>query len=104
MNLDLFREHIDKNVLSVSQDLIRMWITRYPIDSRKFLLDYQPPFIEDMEIIYFIGHLHWMIDSEIFLSKEPKEFDPLFKDLNDIEYHKKAILNIASRYRKDILY
>lgn len=31
------------------------------------------------------------------------EFDPLHKDLEAIEFHKNSILNIAARYRKNIM-
>lgn len=31
------------------------------------------------------------------------EFNQLHKDLEEIELHKNSILNIASRYRKDIM-
>ena len=42
------------------------------------------------------------MDTEILLTRKPNEFDPLFKDLKDIEFHKKSILNIASRYHANL--
>ena len=103
MDIKLLKEKVDKEVLALSKEIMHQWVCKDPIDSRKFLLEYLPPFDETMELIYFIGCLHGLMDAEILLTRKPNEFDPLFKDLKDIEFHKKSILDIASRYRKDIM-
>ncbi len=102
LNIQLLQESIEKFTRQTEKDLVQGWYCKTQAEASTFIQDYQPPFEPDMEMIYFLWHLHWLLDANGMLHKST-EFDPLHKDLEAIEFHKNSILNIAARYRKNIM-
>ena len=101
-NIQFLQACIEKFTRQTEKDLVNGWYCKHQAEASTFIQNYQPPFEPDMEMIYFLWHLHWLMEANGILHKST-EFDPLRKDLEDIEFHKNSIISIASRYRKDIM-
>ena len=101
-NILFLQACIEDSTRYIEKALVNGWYCKHQADASTFIQDYQPPFEPDMEMIYFIWHLHWLMEANGILNKST-EFNPLHKDLEEIEFHKNSILNIASRYRKDLI-
>ena len=102
LNIQFLQKSIEDFTKQTSKLLILQWCCDDMFSANRFIENYMPPFDPDMEIIYFIWHLHWLMEANGILNKST-EFNPLHKDLEEIEFHKNSILNIASRYRKDLV-